>query len=199
MLFMKKNFDCMVEGKGNGNESVFKVTCFMDEEPNILFPLLLPLRFTWLGNQSIVWKNESTEFLIVPFSRNGREMKGYRIHFKGSPEAFHYLFDQSVARFNPIITAIEWVHVSNKTQNQLVGIAEQHDYRRCTQYGLYEKKDVSVILLPSSEIHLQYRDKRIHCSQVPRLMEKMQNIASIFMEKPMGLFAYSEDENFQWQ
>ena len=196
---MKKHFNCTVEGKELGGVNMFKVTCFMDKEPHILFPLLLPLRFTWSSNQSIVWKNESTEFKIVPFSRNGREKKGYRIHFKGSPEAFRYLFDQSIARFNPEITAIEWVHTSDKAQSQLVRIAELHEYRRCTQYGLYEKEDVSIVLMPSSEIHLQYRDRKIHCSRVPTLMEKMEQTASVFIEKkPFDLFSF-EGESLQWQ
>lgn len=189
----------MVEKKRKVDLTNFKVTCFLDEEANILFPMLLPLRFHWTSQNSVVWENETTRFEIVPFTRNGREKKGYRIHFKGSPEAFQYLFNQSIARFNPIITAIEWTHVSEKSQSHLVGIAEQNNYRRCTQYGLYEKENVSIVLLPTNEIHLQYRERKIYSSQVSNLMEKLEKTAAVFMESPMNLFSLFEGENLQWQ
>lgn len=172
--------------------AVFKLSCFMKEEPAILFPLLLPMHFKWSDNHSITWKNEGTEFTIIPFSTRGREIVGYRIVFTGTPEAFDYLLDQFLSRFKPLISGIEWIHSSDKSQSELIRLAENSPYLRCSQYGLYEHKGIGIVLLPSSEINLQIRNQSITTRNVLQHMRAIEETASVFLPKTIDLFSFAE-------
>jgi len=139
--------------------SVYRLTCFIKEEPHVLFPLLLPLRFKWSNRESITWSDEVTEFKIIPFATKGRETMGYRIHFKGTPDACQYLMDQFLSSFNPTISGIEWVHESDKNQSELIKAAERSNYLRGSLYGLFEHKGIGIVVLPTNDIHLQIRNQ----------------------------------------
>lgn len=172
--------------------TVFKLSCFMKDEPAVLFPLLLPLRFKRSENQSITWQDGGTEFTIIPFSSRGREIVGYRIVFKGTPEAFDYLLDQFLSRFKPLISGIEWIHSSGKSQSELVRLAEKSPYLRCSQYGLYEHRGIGIVLLPNGEINLQIRNQSITTRNVLQHMQTLEETAAVFLPKPIDLFSFAE-------
>ncbi|MEK5071775.1 hypothetical protein [Sporosarcina sp. FSL K6-1508] len=172
---------------------MYRLTCFIQEEPHVLFPLLLPLRFKWTERQSITWTDGVTEFKIVPFASKGRGTMGYRIHFKGTPDACQYLMDQFLNRFNPLINGIEWIHKSEKTQSELIRIAEQSHYSRCSLHGIYENKEIGIVILPTNDIHLQIRGQKILVRNVSKFMRDMESTGAVFLDKPIDLFSFAEE------
>jgi len=168
----------------------------MEQDPSVLFPLLIPLRFKWSDRNSIIWKNEDTEFKIIPFASKGREKMGYRIEFKGSPESCQYLMDQFLSRFNPQISCIEWVHESDMPQKELVKLAEKSKYQRGSLYGIYDHDGIGVVLLHSNTVHLQVRDHSLTTRSLLRFMQSIEVTASVFLEKPIDLFSFAEEGEF---
>lgn len=166
----------------------YKIVCFLREEPNILFPLLLPLRFQWSEKQTLTWQDEFCHFRIVPFSSAGRESMGYRVLFTGSVESCQYLFDQSLSRFSPSINGIEWVHQTGLRQSELIVRAEKAGYQRGTLYGLYEHEGIGLVLLPNGEINIQIRNRFIQAKQLYKLMARIEEVAAPFFPKPFDLF-----------
>lgn len=171
---------------------MYKLTCFMKEDHNILFPMLLPLRFKWSERQSVVWEDGENYFRIVPFAVNGRETKGYRIYFKGSSESFRYLINQFLGCFKPTISAIEWISNTDKSQSELIRLAKQKRYLPCSMYGIYEHDGVGIVLMPNSEIHLQIRNQPITFRNLPHFLEKLNGISSSFTETPYDLFSFAK-------
>ncbi|MDX1807713.1 MAG: hypothetical protein R3267_11870 [Paenisporosarcina sp.] len=168
--------------------SEFKIVCFIKEEPTILFPLLLPFRFQWSDKQTLTWQDEFCHFRIVPFSSVGRESMGYRVVFTGSVESCQYLFDQSLSRFSPSISGIEWTHQTGLTQSQLVNRAEKAGYTRGSLLGLYEHKGIGIVLLPNGDINIQIRNRHIQAKNLYKLMGDMETAAAPFLPKPFDLF-----------
>lgn len=173
--------------------SVYKITCLIEEEPAVLFPLLLPMQFKLSKNNSITWQNEKTSFEITPFTSRGRGVFGYHITFIGNPESCRYLMDQFLSPFKPLISGIEWIHQSIKTQSDLIRLSEQHRFLKCSHRGLYEKNGVGVVLLPNAEIHLQIRCRKISVSNLPNILLEITDIASVYQEKPVDLFSFNEE------
>lgn len=84
---------------------------------------------------------------------------GYRVLFTGSEESCQYLFDQSMARFSPSISGIEWVHQTELSQIELIKRAEKAGYQRGSLYVLYEHDGIGLVLLPNGDINIQIRNR----------------------------------------
>ncbi len=194
MFNNKKATDCSHYGNGGSVEnSLYRITCFMKEGPTKLFPMLLPLQFTWTERQSITWSSEKLFFKIVPFASAGREKSGYRIHFNGNPEELQYLMDQFLSTFQPEFTGIEWVHESDKSQTELIRLADRNHFTRSSIRGIYEREQVGVVLLPSNTVHLQIRNHSITLRNLSEHMRAIEITAQTFLEKPVDLFSFAEE------
>ena len=84
---------------------------------------------------------------------------GYRVLFTGSEESCQYLFDQSMARFSPSISGIEWVQQTELSQIELIKRAEKAGYQRGSLYVLYEHDGIGLVLLPNGDINIQIRNR----------------------------------------
>lgn len=113
---------------------------------------------------------------------------GYRVLFTGSVESCQYLFDQSMARFSPSISGIEWVHQTELSQIELIKRAEKAGYQRGSLYGLYEHDGIGLELLPNGDINIQIRNRFIQAKQLYRLMARIEEVAAPFLPKPYDLF-----------
>ena len=172
------------------NQPTYRITCFLPEEPAVLFPLLLPFHFRWGERNSLVWENEGTRFQLIPFSTKGTDSMGYRLMFTGNPDTFVYLADQFLGTFSPEYSGIEWMLESGKTQEELVKLAEKATYTRCSMYGLYEHNKVGIVLLKNGDINLQIRNRNINSRNLASYMYDIESIASAFLPKKMDLFSF---------
>lgn len=172
----------------------YRITCFLKEEPAVLFPMLLPFHFKWGERNSIVWERENVRFQLIPFSSKGTESMGYRIMFNGNPDTFVYLADQFLGSFAPTYSGIEWIYQSEKTQDEAVKIAEKHKFQRCSMYGLYEHNKVGIVLMKTGDINLQIRNLALNSRNLSSYMYEIEHVASSFLPKVPDLFSILDEE-----
>ncbi|MEK3977336.1 hypothetical protein MKZ20_21775 [Psychrobacillus sp. FSL K6-2684] len=172
----------------------YRVTCFMEKEPSEIFPLLLPLHFKWAERESIVWEKNGIRLQIIPFSSKGSDSMGYRILYHGNPDTFVKLMDHFLGGFTPFFSGIEWINQTKNSQESLVKLAEEERYERCSMYGLYEHKGVGIVLMPSGEVNLQVRNRKINSFNLSKLMYCIESVAAAFQPKAVDLFSFLEKE-----
>lgn len=175
----------------------YRITCFLREEPSVLFPMLLPMNFHWTERHSITWSSEGLYFKIVPFLIAGREKSGYRIHFNGRPDEFQYLLDQFLGNFQLKFSGIEWVHESEKSQDELIRLAERHKFKRSSIRGIFENEQVGVVLLPTNAVHLQVRNQEITLRNLTAHMQLIDQTAAAFLERPLDLFSFAGADAYE--
>lgn len=168
----------------------YRITCFIKEDPAALFPLLIPFHFKWGERNSIVWEKEGTRFQIIPFSTRGTDSMGYRLIFTGNPDTFVYLADQFLGAFSPEYSGIEWIFESEKSQEELVRLAEKAKYTRCSMYGLYEYNKIGIVLLKNGDINLQIRNRNINSRNLASFMYDIESVANAFQPKKIDLFSF---------
>lgn len=170
---------------------MFKVSFFIKEKEQELFPLLQPLRFSINRDHKVVWRYKGSEFVIQPFSVVGRESQGYRAYFKGSPEAFQYLFDFALGCFSPKINGIEYVYSSDQKQTELVKIAENNSLRRESIYGLYRQGRIGIVILPNGRMTFQIRNCKIRQSELASVFNEIESVVQLFKPQDFNLFSFT--------
>lgn len=181
-------------GLGDSTMGQFRLVCFLKEEPETLFPLLMPLRFYKHRDGSLCWQQEGVEFSIHPFATRGRESMGYRVYYNGTPEGCQFLMDQTLARFDVSISGIEWIHQTEMSQRELIQLAEKGRMKRGSMPGFYEVGEIGVVLMPDSTIHLQIRNRIIPIGRLAQLLQSINEVAEMFRQDTFDLFSLAEYE-----
>lgn len=167
----------------------FRLVCFLKEEPEELFPLLMPLRFQRHRDGSLKWQQENSDFSIHPFATRGRESMGYRVYYNGTPEGCQFLMNQTLARFDVTVSGIEWIHDTGMTQKELIRLAETNQLERGSMLGFYERNGIGIVLMPDGTIHLQIRNRPIPLVRLAQLLQSISEVAELFKQDTYDLFS----------
>lgn len=175
-----------------GELNMFKVSFFIKEKEQELFPLLQPLRFSVNREHKAIWNERGSEFVIQPFSGVGRESQGYRAYFNGTPEAFQYLFDFALSCFSPTISGIEYHLTTDKSQAELIRLAERSRCKKGGMYGLYHHNGVWIAILPNNRVTLQIRNRKVKQADLARVMQEIESVVDIFSPQEFNLFSFEK-------
>ncbi|EAR66192.1 hypothetical protein B14911_10672 [Bacillus sp. NRRL B-14911] len=173
---------------------MFKVSFFIREKEQELFPMLEPLNFTIHRDHKVVYQGEKYRFIIQPFSVVGRESQGYRAYYNGNPDSFQYLFDHALGCFSPTISGVEYTFHTDKSQSELVKTAVKAKYKKGSVYGLFENQGIGIVIMPTGQVILQVKNRLIKRADLARVMYEIKSVVDMFNPQDFNLFSFMEKE-----
>lgn len=157
------------------------ITFFTDVKKEQLLPLFIERGFKYQKNGSVCYSDETADFRIEPFRKEGRVEQGYRIHFEGAVDSLAFLLDRTIAYKDIKVVATEWKHQSELSQKRLVDMAKAGGFETSCGYGLLDYKGVGVVITKCSSIHFLFRRREgIKLSSVLRIAHFYNKMAETF-------------------